>query len=267
MKLGTKSVLWGAHCFVLHPFFVAAAWIKLFGFPWDPRVWIAFFVHDLGYWGKPDMDGVEGETHVELGGRIMHALFDGWSTEKKLLLRCDEWEYQQLLEDGWVCVQKTPSLHPIYKYEFLVFNMQVRKTKWRDFTMNHSRHWAKKNGMQPSKLCFADKMAFSVVPKWMYLPMVTATGEILEYMRQVGHVYPVNLKPTTIDKLHWHAQVDRSNRNWVLEHIDGKKDTWTPSNRHHPTDPLYLLREETYSNEETNEMVGRMIRNGSPLTP
>lgn len=51
MKTGTKSVLFGAHCFFIHPLFVALAWWKLFGFPWDPRLWVAFFVHDLGYWG------------------------------------------------------------------------------------------------------------------------------------------------------------------------------------------------------------------------
>src|SRR3954469_7337593 len=76
MKIGTKSVLFGAHCFFLHPWFVAAAWWRLYGFPWDPRLWVAFFVHDLGYMGKPNMDGHEGERHPVLGARIMAALFD-----------------------------------------------------------------------------------------------------------------------------------------------------------------------------------------------
>jgi hypothetical protein len=63
MKIGTRSVLLGAHCFFLHPFFIAYAWWKLYGFrrvratpEWqggsyslkDPWLWIAFFVHDLG---------------------------------------------------------------------------------------------------------------------------------------------------------------------------------------------------------------------------
>jgi len=65
MKVGTKSVLFGAHCFFLHPWFVAAAWWKLYGFPFDLRLWVAFFCHDLGYLGKPNMDGPEGETHPE----------------------------------------------------------------------------------------------------------------------------------------------------------------------------------------------------------
>src|SRR5690348_11894818 len=47
-SIGTKSVICGAHCFFLHPWFVALAWWKLYGFPWDPRLWFAFWLHDLG---------------------------------------------------------------------------------------------------------------------------------------------------------------------------------------------------------------------------
>ena len=39
------------HALWLHPFFTAEAWRRLYGFPWDVRLW-AFFVHDLGYWKK-----------------------------------------------------------------------------------------------------------------------------------------------------------------------------------------------------------------------
>src|SRR3982751_4688720 len=76
MKIGTKSVLFGAHCFFIHPWFVALGWWKLYGFPWDLRLWFVFFLHDLGYWGKPNMDGEEGETHVEWGANVVHKLFD-----------------------------------------------------------------------------------------------------------------------------------------------------------------------------------------------
>lgn len=75
MNIGTRSVLFGAHQFAIHPWFVALAWWRLYGFPFDPRLWIAFFVHDLGYIGKPNMDGPEGETHVEFGARLMGFLF------------------------------------------------------------------------------------------------------------------------------------------------------------------------------------------------
>jgi hypothetical protein len=37
MTVGTKSVILGVHCILIHPFFVAWGWWKLYGFPWDPR--------------------------------------------------------------------------------------------------------------------------------------------------------------------------------------------------------------------------------------
>lgn len=78
MRIGTKSILFGAHQFAIHPWFVALGWWKLYGFPWDPRLWVAFFVHDLGYIGKPNMDGLEGETHPILGAHLME-FFDIFS--------------------------------------------------------------------------------------------------------------------------------------------------------------------------------------------
>ena len=45
MNIGTKSLLYGAHQFALHPFFVALAWRRLYGrWPRDPRIWLAFLV-------------------------------------------------------------------------------------------------------------------------------------------------------------------------------------------------------------------------------
>ncbi len=79
MRVGTKSVLFGAHSPLVHPCFVALAWWKLYGFPFDPRLWISFFIHDLGYFGKANIDGKEGEKHVEFGAGIMKRFFgDYW---------------------------------------------------------------------------------------------------------------------------------------------------------------------------------------------
>jgi hypothetical protein len=75
LKIGTRSVLFGAHQFLLHPLFLALAWTKLYGFPFDPRLWAAFFLHDVGYIGLENMDGTEGEVHPALGGKIMATLF------------------------------------------------------------------------------------------------------------------------------------------------------------------------------------------------
>lgn len=75
MRVGTKSILIGAHQFLLHPALVFLAWWKLYGFPADPRLWIAFVIHDLGYWGKPNMDGDEGEAHPKWAAARMRLWF------------------------------------------------------------------------------------------------------------------------------------------------------------------------------------------------
>lgn len=59
----------------IHGFFVLAAYWKLYGFTFDPRIVLACFIHDLGYIGKIKMDDEVGETHPLLGASIM-GLFD-----------------------------------------------------------------------------------------------------------------------------------------------------------------------------------------------
>lgn len=220
MKIGTKSVLYGAHCFFLHPIFVAAAWIKLYGWPWDPRIWIAFFVHDLGYWGKPNMDGVEGEKHVELGAKIMH-WFDGYHRSYRF---CGLFE-----KDAFVVENPDWDFSGVYADRY-AFSKKVRSTKWRDFSMFHSRYYAKKHNATPSKLCFADKLAFSLTPRWLYLPMVRATGEINEYMKNAAKNEDKGWIPV-YNQYQWHSQLKCYMRKWVAEHIDGREDTWTDGSR------------------------------------
>lgn len=176
MRVGTKSVLFGAHCFIIHPFFVLAAWVKLYGFPFDPRLWLSFFVHDMGYLGKPNMDGAEGETHVELGAKIMG-----------------------------------------------VFGKE-----WADFSRYHSRFYAKKDGVKPSKLCFADKFAICLEPSWLYLPRVNWSGEINEYMKDCRGGKYKTMKLSTQSQADWFNGVRSYLKEWVAEHKDGKVDTWTP---------------------------------------
>jgi hypothetical protein len=80
MTVGTKSLLFGVHNIVLHPIFIAMAWRRLYGFPLDFRLWCCFILHDIGYFGKKDMDGeTEGQTHPRLGANIIRKLFgNGW---------------------------------------------------------------------------------------------------------------------------------------------------------------------------------------------
>ena len=74
-RIGTRSLLFGCHQFIIHPLMVAKAWFMLYGLPLDPRLWMAFFLHDIGYWGCENMDGVQGKQHPEAGAKIMGFLF------------------------------------------------------------------------------------------------------------------------------------------------------------------------------------------------
>lgn len=206
MTVGTRSVLYGAHCWFLHPWFVAWAWTKLYGFPWDPRLWVAFFVHDLGYIGKPNMDGPEGETHPRFGARLT-SLF------------CDApWRRTFRFSDGG----------PI--------------GEWGLFVLTHSRYYSKTLRMQPSRLCVADKLAIAITPAWLYLPMVRATGEIHEYRAHTRHrlvgneaVSAEERQRILGDEADWYRGVQDYGRRWAYEHRDGKVDTWTSSARNRAT--------------------------------
>jgi hypothetical protein len=70
MTLGTKTLLFGVHQFILHPLFVLYAWIKLYkSFP-NWKELICIFIHDWGYWGKPSLKCADGDKHPELGARL-----------------------------------------------------------------------------------------------------------------------------------------------------------------------------------------------------
>ena len=166
MKIGTKSILFGSHCFLIHPIFVFWAWWKLYGFPYDPRLWLAFFVHDLGYWGKSNMDGQEGERHVELGAKIMG-----------------------------------------------IFGKQ-----WHDFTLYHSKYYAKKRNAKPSKLCYADKLAICLEPRWLYLFMANLSTEIVEYMEDAKYgKYAIRKTPTDTQTI-WLINTQKYLTKWVYRY-------------------------------------------------
>jgi hypothetical protein len=190
MKIGTKSVLFGAHCFFLHPLFVAWGWYRLYGWRrvplgrvvryahicgevipyladlttalYDPRLWFAFFLHDIGYLHCSNMDGDEGKQHPYRGATLMEDAFG---------------------------------------------------TEWYAFMLFHSRAIARQYHSEPSALCYADKLAYPLTPRWLYLAQVNATGEIDEYMANA------NIQNTSrAAQLFWHATVSDSLRDFAATH-------------------------------------------------
>lgn len=76
MNVGTKSLLFGVHQFLWHPFTVWRAWCQIYGQRPSWRQCVCIFVHDWGYWGCESMDGPDGINHPHFGGDIASDLFD-----------------------------------------------------------------------------------------------------------------------------------------------------------------------------------------------
>jgi hypothetical protein len=221
--VGTRSVLYGAHCWFIHPWFVAAGWWKLWGFQrvtcpssgvttslLDWRLWLAFLVHDLGYWGCPNMDGEEGEDHPRWGASVMFHLAD--RTEE---VAVDRWD------PAWPDCRR-PDV------------VTCRELRWHDLALYHSRYYAKRDGRAPSLLCCADKLAIAFEPGWLYLPRALATGEAREYIalaaagKYADGAHTEQLRASLGSARTWHAAMTAYCRDWALAHYQGQPDTWTP---------------------------------------
>lgn len=86
MKIGTKTLLFGVHQFILHPFFVLISWLVLYKkFPNFAEL-CAIVTHDWGLFGMPNLDGEEGETHPLISASMWD--FEGkfFDTVKKEIL-------------------------------------------------------------------------------------------------------------------------------------------------------------------------------------
>jgi len=152
ISVGTKSLLFGVHQFLLHPISVTLAWRDLYGIWPNWREFICIFIHDWGYWGCPNMDGPEGEEHPKYGARLA---------------------YRHL---------------GIY---------------WYYFCITHSRYFAAKLRMEPSKLCWADKLAIKYDPWWTYLPRAVLSGEIHEYRKLAANFGETPLSTSNIEWYKW----------------------------------------------------------------
>lgn len=194
--MGTKSVLFGVHCFLIHPLILAVAWWKLFGFPFDPRLWIAFFVHDLGYLGKPNMDGPEGERHPYFGARIMRIFGD-------------EWYWFTLLHSRYLAKQlgKSPSRLAIADKLVIAIEpswLYLPRAKWSGEIEDY---------FEQAKKCDPENGGdFKLIE----------TKAALSDIKNGGTLRDANL---------WHSGVRRYMQIWVDAHRNGEADTMTNANR------------------------------------
>jgi len=57
-----------------------------------------------------------------------------------------------------------------------------------ELCLYHSRHIAHQDYVTPSKLCYADKLSFCIMPWWLYVMLGLLTGEIYEYREQTERI-------------------------------------------------------------------------------
>ncbi len=148
MRIGTKSILFGVHQFLLHPLFVMVAWWKLYQCPsW--RELLAIVIHDWGYWGVQKMESPEGDAHPEWAA--VWCLKRGWLSEAAECLKHSRFfckDFSQV---------KTPHLL-------------------------NSVFGAGRLDPTPSRLCWADKLGTAMYPVWLWVMLAKLSGECREYM-------------------------------------------------------------------------------------
>lgn len=147
MTTGTKSLLFGVHQFLFHPFTVWLAWIALYRKL--PTFWqtLAIIMHDWGYWGCEKMDDAKGENHPYLGARWLIKVYLAVNREKNAIRKLDR------VYDLW------------------------------KFCLLHSRYLAARYHIEPSDLCWADKYCMRFDPAWFYILRARLSGEIHEYRK------------------------------------------------------------------------------------
>lgn len=162
MKIGTKSILFGAHQFLIHPITVLLAWRRLYKKWPDWAELITIFFHDIGYWGLPNMDGLEGRQHPWRGAIVAARIV--------CLIKYRAW------------VRPHEMTQPGVWGSITFYN-----------TLLHSRDIARELHLPTSRLYAADKCAILFDPPWLYLPRVRFTGEVVEYKQRAideGHLPP-----------------------------------------------------------------------------
>jgi hypothetical protein len=162
-SVGTKSLLFGVHQVIWHPWTVLRAWRKLYGRPawWE---FVAIALHDVGYWGCPDMDGDIGQRHPVKGAHLSY----------KAVLYLSAWGFalrsplRTLLDES---------------YRFEAFDRSLfLAASAHELAIGHSRFYAEKYKVPLSKLFKADKLSILEDPKWFYLLRAKASSEVWEYI-------------------------------------------------------------------------------------
>jgi hypothetical protein len=143
MKIGTKTLLFGNHQFILHPVCVYIAWVKLYHHIPSWKEAVCILIHDWGYWGLPNIDGPEGEGHPKWASDWAHIHLDGLFGKY------------------------------YYKKDYPFYYQQLCRY--------HSSTLANQSQKPTSRLFLADKYGQVIIPSWVQVILGKLTGETNEY--------------------------------------------------------------------------------------
>jgi len=155
MKIGTRSVLFGVHQFLFHPFTVVLAWRSLYK-RW-PHWWelVAIFCHDLGYTGLPNLDGPEGQQHPRRGANLT----------TKVVFKLGYW------------LRRLKG----YSKDAASFYAVEQALQAGCLALGHSREFCRSIDAEPTALCWADKFCVFFDPMPFYFLRAWMTGELDEF--------------------------------------------------------------------------------------
>jgi hypothetical protein len=159
MQIGTKTLLYGNHQFLVHPFFVGIAWVRLYRKLPNPKEALCILIHDWGYWGKPNIDGPEGEEHPFAAAMWAHEYLDGFYRK---------WYYKN-----------------------------TNPFRYQNLCLYHSGTLAKRHGNPVSRLYMPDKIGIASTPIWLLTLCGKLSGETEEYRHNPK--YPVTQRQSMSD--------------------------------------------------------------------
>lgn len=123
MNIGTRTVLFGIHQFLIHPYYVWRAWYIVYGERPSFRETICIILHDIGYLGKGDLNGEEGVFHPELGAFIAAQLWPKTNSWETNLILGHSRQYADMkgMKTSKLCLPDKLSilLYPEWLYIFL----------------------------------------------------------------------------------------------------------------------------------------------------
>jgi hypothetical protein len=75
--------------------------------------------------------------------------------------------------------------------------------EYHNLCLYHSRTTAAKYNIQPSRLCWADKLSIKWEPSWFYILRSTLSGEIKEYRKHAAEFDAIPLEQSNIEWFSW----------------------------------------------------------------